>query len=121
MSFITRLFSPEAATKAIDAVTKGIDHANFTPQEQAELKIRQLESLAPFKVVQRILMASICFVWVTLIMQYCIAIWLDAELVKTALIELIQSEFVWGPTLAGFGLYLGGGLVESAKRNNAVG
>ena len=110
MKFLTRLFSPGSASKAVEGVIKGIDSAVFTPQERAEMHIKQLEALAPFKIVQRILMSAICFVWVMLIAEYSVAIWLQNDAVKDALIELIQSEFVWGPTLAGFALYLGGGL-----------
>ena len=113
MGFFTRLFSPEAANKVLDATIKGIDSKVYTDQERAEMRITQLKSLEPFKVVQRILVSAIAVVWVTLIMQYSLAIWLGAEAVKDALIELIQSEFVWGPTLAGFALYLGGGLKKS--------
>jgi len=110
MKFLTRLFSPEAASKTVDHIAKGIDSAVYTPQERAEMKLKQLEALAPFKVVQRILVAAIAFVWVVLILQYSIAIWLGYDAIKSALIELIQSEFVWAPTLAGFALYFGGGL-----------
>ena len=110
MSFITRLFSPEAASKAVDHIAKGIDNANFTDQERAQMRLKQLELLAPFKVVQRILVSAIAIVWVALIMQYCVAIWLDSESIKKALLELIASQFVWGPTIAGFALYFGGGL-----------
>jgi len=110
MKFLTRLFSPEAASKTIDHIAKGIDSANFTDQERAAMRLKQLELLAPFKVVQRILVSAIAFVWVALIMQYCLAIWLENETIKDALLELIASQFVWGPTIAGFALYFGGGL-----------
>ena len=110
MKFLTRLFSPDAASKAVDRIADGIDSAVYTPQERAQMKITQLEALAPFKVVQRILVSAIAFVWVVLIMQYSLAIWLGALDVQNALIELIQSEFVWAPTLAAFALYFGGGL-----------
>ena len=113
MKFLTRLFSPDSAAKTIDRIAGGIDSAVYTPQERAQMKITQLQALEPFKVVQRILIASICFVWVMLIAQYSVAVWFGNAEVKSALIELIQSEFVWGPTLAGFGLYLGGGLKKS--------
>ena len=105
-----RLFSPKSAIKTLDAVTDGIDSAIYTPQERAEMRLKQLEAVEPFKVVQRILISAIAIVWVALIAQYCIAIWLDNQIVKQALLDFIASEFVWGPSLAGFGLYLGGGL-----------
>ena len=110
MSFLTRLFSPEAASKTIGAVTKGIDNANFTPQEQAVLHIEELKALAPFKVVQRILVSAIAFVWVLLILQYCVAMWLELPDIKTDLLALMVLPFVAGPTIAGFMLYFSGGL-----------
>ena len=100
----------EAAGKAVDAVAKGIDHANFTPQEQAELKLKQLEALAPFKVVQRILVSAIAFIWVILILQYSVSVWLKDEEIKAALLLLMALPFVVGPTIAGFALYFTGGL-----------
>lgn len=105
-----RLFTPKAAVKALDAVTDGLDSAIYTPQEKAEMRLKQLKAVEPFKVVQRILMGAIALVWVLLILQYCAAIWIGAEEIKKALLELVAMEFVWGPTLAGFALYLGGGL-----------
>lgn len=109
MKFIKRLFSPEIANKTVNAVIEGIDDSVLTPQERFKLRVELFKVMEPFKIVQRILMASICFVWVFLILNFSLSIWLGNDAVKQGLLDLVAMEFVWGPTLAGFSLYLYGG------------
>lgn len=107
---------------------------NYTKEEQADgdLKtrdwgLRQLEALAPFKVVQRILAFTIAFIWAFIALNLVLAIWIKVytrELAVfngqqvwlsidavTPLFELATSDYILWPTLVVFGLYFTGGVI----------
>jgi hypothetical protein len=107
---------------------------SYTKEEQAEgdLKtrewgLRQLEALAPFKIVQRILAFNVAGVWTFLIFNIVLAIWirvLTRKLVTfngqqvwqsvdavTPLLEFAFSDFVFWPTVVVFALYFTGGIL----------
>ena len=128
MNFITRLFSPEAAGKAVDAVAKGIDSAVYTPQERAEMKIsvikeriNVLAALVPFKIMQRIMVTIIMSQWAFVGINMVIAIWVRAIWPKldavTPLMEFVQTQYMWLPVAGAVGLYLTGGLLSSKKKD----
>lgn len=101
-----------------------IGNMDYTPEEKAEANaqtrewgIRQLEALAPFKIVQRILAFATAFMWVCCGLIYMTAVWIEAfhnaelapEAVKLVLVlpleKFILSDYVLWPTLSVFALY----------------
>lgn len=107
---------------------------NYTEEEKAEANadqrrwgIEQLNALAPFKVVQRILAFSATFLWIVTGLNVLAAMWLEAfinrgvhekdqlhlvdELTKFAL-----SDYVFWPVITVYALYFSGGVVESVKK-----
>ena len=107
-----------------------IDDFNYTDAEKAESNrekrewgIRQLEALAPFKVVQRILAFSATFLWVFVAMNVVAALWIEAYtsvVIADKMVEFALSSYVWGPVSLAYGLYFGGGVIESARIKKRV-
>lgn len=135
MGFFGRLFGTEKAINDITDKENGllvraggwVDGLSHTDQEKAEhsLKVRewglnQLEALAPFKVVQRILAFAISFVWILVACNALAAMWVEALYPETKIVEVMLefafSDFVFWPVTVCYGLYFGGGLIESFKR-----
>jgi len=116
-----------------------VDDFNYTQEEQAQANadkrawgIRQLDALAPFKVVQRILAFAATFLWVFMGINTAAAIWVQAFVNKAPeevviaevhhFIDLVgpmkafaMSDFVLWPVLTVYALYFSGGVVESIK------
>ena len=124
MGFLTRLFSPEAASKTVDHIAKGIDSAIYTKQEQAEMKvsiiqkrIEVLNALVPFKIMQRIMVTIIMVQWAFIGINMAIAIWVRAIWPKidavTPLMDFVQTQYMWLPVAGAVGLYLTGGLIKA--------
>ena len=118
MKFLTRLFSPDSAAKAVDRVFDGVDSAIYTPQEKAEKKLQLLEALAPFKVVQRILAFAAALHWLFAGLNVIVAIWIKA--LTDGSVDVVEplstyalSDYVLWPTMAVFALYFTGGVLES--------
>ncbi len=82
--------------------------------------IKQLEALAPFKIVQRIIAFAVTALWGLVGLNVVIAIWVEALWpsihVKDAMIQFATSEYVFYPTLAVLGLYMGGGVMPSRAK-----
>ena len=82
--------------------------------------IKQLEALAPFKIVQRIIAFSVTALWGLVGLNVVLAIWIEALWpdihVKDAMIQFATSEYVFYPTLAVLGLYMGGGVMPSRSK-----
>lgn len=121
MGFISRLFSPKAADSAVDGIIKGIDSAVYTPQEKANMKIKLLEALAPFKVVQRILAFAAALHWLFAGFNVIGSIWVKAYTegridVVEAMTTYALSDYVLWPTMAVFALYFTGGVLESKSK-----
>lgn len=124
MGIISRLFSPESANNTIDKITGGIDSAIYTPQEKAEMKIKLLEALAPFKVVQRILAFAAAIHWLIVGINVIASIWIkaltDSKIdVVEPILEYALSDYVLWPTMAVFTLYFTGGVLESRNKKAA--
>ena len=108
-----------------------VDDFNYTPEEKAkadhetrEWGVRQLEALAPFKVVQRILAFASTTLWMLVGFNVVAAIWTEAfinrgedkiKLVEP-MIQFALSDYVFWPVLTVYALYFSGGVVESVKR-----
>lgn len=121
MGFFTRLFSPESANKAVDGIINGIDSAVYTPEEKAGMKIKLLEALAPFKVVQRILAFAAALHWLFAGVNVIASIWIKAYTdgridVVDPLLQYALSDYVLWPTMAVFALYFTGGVLESKNK-----
>jgi hypothetical protein len=111
-----------------------LGNLHYSDQERAEGNektrewgIRQLEALAPFKVVQRILAFAVASLWIFVGINVVVAIWIRAATKKpamfegqqiwlsvdaaTPLMEFAMSDYVFWPTLVVFGLYFTGGVL----------
>ena len=91
---------------------------SYTAEEKAEADaatrewgLRQLEALAPFKVMQRIMVTIIMVEWAILFNVLIVAICLDATNVVNNLLLFAQSNFAWIPVAGAVGLYLMGGVI----------
>jgi hypothetical protein len=89
---------------------------NYTDEEKAEADketrewgLRQLEALAPFKVVQRIGFFTVCGVWVLMIINVLLAVWFQHP-AKEEILQFAFSDFIFWPTVAVFSLYYTGGV-----------
>lgn len=102
---------------------------NYTDEEKAEADaqtrewgIRQLDALAPFKVVQRILAFSTSAFWVFVGLNCVAALWVEAlwPEIKIAdrMLKFAFSDYVLWPVLAVFSLYFTGGVVNSIKNKS---
>ena len=85
-----------------------------------EWGVKQLEALAPFKIVQRIITFTVAGLWGLVGLNVVAAIWIEAlwpEIqVREAMIQFATSEYVFYPTLAVLGLYMGGGVLPSRSK-----
>lgn len=115
-----------------------IGNMNYTDEEKAEMALAtrkwgltQLEALAPFKVVQRILAFAAAFFWILCGLNYMFALWIDAltrkfELIgeKFVLVDpgtnvapqmltFLLSDYVVWPVFAVFALYFSGGVLPN--------
>jgi len=91
---------------------------SYTDEEKAEADaqtrewgLRQLEALAPFKVMQRIMVTIIMVEWAILFNVLIVAICFDATNVVNNLLLFAQSNFAWIPVAGAVGLYLMGGVI----------
>jgi len=135
MSFFGRLFGTNKAISDITDKENGllvraggwVDGLSHTEQEKAahSLEVRkwglsQLEALAPFKIVQRILAFSISSVWILLAINVVISLWVEAFhpdiLIADKMLRFAFSDYIFWPATVCFGLYFGGGFVESIRR-----
>ena len=131
MSFLGDIFGTEKGVDNILDKDKGllvkaggwIGNMNFTAEERAEynhklmkLSVEKLKALAPFKVMQRIMVSIIMTEWFLIANSILLAIWLRLPDVKKDLMEFAMSEFAWMPVLAAVTLYLMGGVVPSREK-----
>jgi sulfite exporter TauE/SafE len=107
---------------------------SYTAEEKAEADsktrewgLRQLEALAPFKVVQRILAFAVAAFWIFVGLNVVAAIWIEAitreqvifngQMVwssinaATPLLDFAMSNYVFWPAIAVLGLYFTGGVL----------
>ncbi len=85
-----------------------------------EWGVKQLEALEPFKVVQRIIAFSVLSFWLIAGLNVLAAIWVEALYpdvpIKDAMLQFATSDYVFYPTLAVLGLYMGGGVLPSTGK-----
>ncbi len=135
ISFLSNIFGTREAVDNIVNKDNGllvrvggwVNDLNYTDAERAkavqetrEWGIRQLDALAPFKVVQRILAFAATLLWIVVGLNVLLAIWIQAVYPDLNVIEpMIQfalSDYVWMPVVLCYGLYFGGGTIESFRR-----
>ena len=148
MGFLGRLMGTDKAINDLVDKDNGIlvkagtalGNLHYSEQEQAqdqgktrEWGLRQLEALAPFKIVQRILAFAVVSFWVFVGINVVAAIWIEAitrEAVmfnsqqvwisvnaKTPLLEFAFSDYVFWPVLVVLGLYFTGGVIPHKGRS----
>lgn len=138
MGWLGSLFGTEKAINNIVDKDNGllaqvggwIGNMSYTEEEKAEARaqtrewaIRQLDALAPFKVVQRILAFAVMGVWSLAAVNVMAAIWARAIWGIDAVDDLMRfalSDYVLWPSLAVLSLYFTGGVIESAGRAKGV-
>ena len=99
-----------------------VDNLNYTDEEKAKSEhvtrqwgLSQLEALAPFKVVQRIIAFAVVTIWGVVAVNVLGAIWVEAFYpevkIKVAMLEFAMSDYVFWPVVAVLSLYMGGGVL----------
>lgn len=159
MSWIGRLFGTEKAISDLTDKDNGllksfggwIDDFNYTDEEKADANtakrewgIAQLNALAPFKVVQRILAVAAAALWIFLAINIVAAFWVEAYANRTLttststvdgvttittshldlvgpMLKFALSDYVFWPVVVVYALYFSGGVIESIKNKLGVG
>ena len=107
-------FGKSEVMETVKGVGKWIDEQQLTNEEQVNVKIMLFKAMAPFKVVQRIMVTIIMWHWGLWAVNVLASIWLgyhDGDYaLYTKFVEYAQLQMVWMPTAAAVTLYLGGGL-----------
>lgn len=129
MGWLGNLFGTE---KAVDNITGKdgiasqlggwIGGMKYTEEEKAEgnretrsLVIEQLKALAPFKVMQRIMVTIIMAEWAILFNCALVCIMLKWDERFAQLMIFAKSEFAWLPVFGAVSLYLLGGVIPTRK------
>jgi len=150
MGMFGSLFGTEKAVDNILDNEKGLlvragtalGNLYYSDQEKAEDSektrewgIRLLDSLAPFKVVQRMLAFAVMFSWIFMLINVVVAGWIYAITSVTVTVvkdgvttttvsgvnaydimwQVASSDFVFWPVMSIFVLYTGGGTINSLK------
>jgi hypothetical protein len=126
MGWFSALFATEKAVDNIVDKDNGllaqvggwVGGFNYTAEEKAEADaqtrewgFRQLDALAPFKVVQRILAFAAAGLWIFVAINLVVAIWLKDVQVKNDLMAFAFSDYVFWPVCVVFALYFAGGVL----------
>lgn len=134
MGIFSALFATEKAVDNIVDKDNGllvqvggwVGGFNYTDEEKAEADaqtrewgFRQLDALAPFKVVQRILAFAASGLWVFVALNVVVAIWLDATIgtnVKADMMAFAMSDYIFWPVCVVFALYFAGGVIPRKEK-----
>ena len=129
MAWFSALFATEKAVENIVDKDNGllsqvggwVGGFNYTEEEKAEADaqtrewgFRQLDALAPFKVVQRILAFAVATMWILCGFNVLVAIWLDATIgttIKADMMAFAMSDYIFWPVCVVFALYFAGGVI----------
>jgi len=107
-------FGKEESMGVIKGVGGFLDEQQLTKEEALAWNLKKLEHLAPFKIVQRIIVSIVFAHWMIWGLNMMLAIWVyhftGNNVATDYLLKYAQLELVWGPTLAATALYLGGGV-----------
>jgi hypothetical protein len=101
----------------------GLGNLVYTDQEKAENAIavreatlKQLDALAPFKIMQRIMVTIIMTIWGIAALIMMTAICFRAGDILDDMLLLVQTQFMWMPVSGAVGLYLLGGVWKGGKK-----
>lgn len=129
MSIFSKILGTEKAVESLVDSEKGllvktgkwINGLQYTEQEKAENSLlvkewglRQLEALAPFKVVQRIIALAVMSLYLIVGLNVLAAVWYDAvngSNVTENMLQFAFSDYVFWATLVVLGFYMGGGVI----------
>jgi len=107
-------FGKKEATEIVKGVGGWIDEQQLTPEEQVKYKMHLLEKMEPFKIVQRIIVTWVMYVWgmfaLILAASWGIGVLFGNWEALTQARDIVMTEFVWLPCLGVFTFYLSGGL-----------
>ena len=107
-------FGKKEATDIVKGVGGWIDEQQFTKEEQVKYKMHLLEKMEPFKIVQRIIVTWVMYVWamfaVILAFSWGLGVLINDWTPLNKVVEIVMTEFVWIPCLGVFTFYLSGGL-----------
>ncbi len=143
MSIFGKLFASDKAVDNLLDKDKGllvraggwVNDLSYTDAEKAENQllvkqwgIKQLEALAPFKVVQRIIAFAVTSLWWIVGINVLVAIWVRAITTPTEcmegavcqgidavtpMLQFAMSDYVFWPVLSVLSLYMGGGVLPN--------
>jgi hypothetical protein len=131
MGWFSSLFAVDKAAENILDKDKGlltqlggwVGGFSHTEQEKAEdaQATRKwatdfLTAMAPFKIMQRIMVTIIMSVWAFYCLNMSLAIWIYSNDVVNDLMAFIQTPFVWVPVSGAVTLYLMGGVMPSRSK-----
>lgn len=112
-------FGKKATERIIEGTGSWIDEQQLTKEEQLKYKIA-LFNTEGFKIVQRIIVTWVMYVWAGCALNLCIAFWIGVSLDNWTpidkLIDLVQTPFIWLPCGGVFSLYLTGGIPFLKKK-----
>ncbi len=84
-------------------------------QQTRQWGLAQLQALAPFKVVQRVIALSVMGFWFIVGLNVVAAIWIEALFphvdVKAAMVQFAISDYVFWPVVTVLSLYMSGGVI----------
>lgn len=135
MNIFGKLFGTDKAVDNLLDKDKGllvraggwVNNMSYTDADKAENQllvkewgVKQLEALAPFKIVQRIIAFTVSFLWLLVGINILVGVWVEAfnpELsVVDPLLQFAMSDYVFWPVLAVLSLYMGGGVIPERLR-----
>ncbi len=130
MNFLGKLFGTDKAVDNLLDKDKGllvraggwVNDLQYTDAEKAENQllvrdwgIKQLDALAPFKIVQRIIAFAVTSLWWLVGINVMVAIWVEAIWpdiqARERMLEFAMSDYVFWPVLSVLSLYMGGGVL----------
>ena len=119
MGFFGKLFGSDSVIKkAAEGVYNGIDYAFHTDQEKSEHFLRALKGYEPFKLAQRYIAFAFTAVYLICFFAAFIKVMVMGAPYPAELTDLMD-EFNVGWIMMGIiTFYFGGGLVESARKND---
>ena len=98
-------------------IDKLVDEAVNSDSEKARgLATERLKALAPFKVVQRIMVSAVMAVWVPTALLLVVFASLKMNTNLEWLLTVIKEPFIYYPTGAAFTAYLGGGTISEFRK-----
>jgi len=123
MEWLTSIFSPKSADKAVDGIYNGIDNMFYTDEEKAvaqqkriDTKLNLLPLFEPFKIAQRVIAISFTINFI-LAFWVGVAIYFFKENKLDNYITIVATFNLGWIMMAIITWYFTGGLLNSAKKD----